>query len=87
MKKPGLTFMTLSQARQRHCLYNLRFFKPFSGNRKINELTSNGLHELRVDLTDFDGNSGYAKYSRFSVGDASTQYRLEVGGYSGNIGE
>ncbi|XP_076072706.1 uncharacterized protein LOC143044534 isoform X1 [Mytilus galloprovincialis] len=57
------------------------------GNRKINELTSNGLHELRVDLTDFDGNSGYAKYSRFSVGDASTQYRLEVGGYSGNIGQ
>ncbi|XP_071133111.1 fibrinogen C domain-containing protein 1-like [Mytilus edulis] len=56
------------------------------GNRKINELTSNGLHELRVDLTDFDGNSGYAKYSRFSVGDASTQYKLKVGGYSGNIG-
>ncbi|XP_063447243.1 fibrinogen-like protein A [Mytilus trossulus] len=56
------------------------------GNKKINELTSNGLYELRVDLTDFKGNGGYAKYSKFSVGNASTQYKLEVGGYSGNLG-
>ncbi|VDI74480.1 Hypothetical predicted protein [Mytilus galloprovincialis] len=56
------------------------------GNKKINELTSNGLYELRVDLTDFEGNGGFAKYSKFSVGNASTQYKLEVGGYSGNLG-
>ncbi|CAG2228957.1 Angiopoietin-related protein 1,Ficolin-1-A,Ryncolin-1,Tenascin-N,Angiopoietin-related protein 7,Ficolin-3,Fibroleukin,Ficolin-1,Ficolin-1-B,Angiopoietin-4,Tenascin-R,Ryncolin-2,Techylectin-5B,Microfibril-associat ed glycoprotein 4,Fibrinogen-like protein A,Ryncolin-3,Angiopoietin-2,Tenascin-X,Ficolin-2,Tenascin,Angiopoietin-related protein 2,Ryncolin-4 [Mytilus edulis] len=57
------------------------------GNKKINELMFNGLYELRVDLTDFEGNSGYAKYSKFSVGNASTQYKLEVGGYEGNLGE
>ncbi|CAC5371013.1 TN [Mytilus coruscus] len=53
------------------------------GNQKINDLTSNGLHELRVDLTDFKGNTEYAKYSTFSVGNVSTQYKLKVDGYSG----
>ncbi|XP_052069118.1 ryncolin-1-like [Mytilus californianus] len=57
------------------------------GNQKINELTSKGLHELRVDLTDFEGNTGYAKYSKFSVGNVSTKYKLEVGGYSGDLGD
>ncbi|CAG2250123.1 unnamed protein product [Mytilus edulis] len=57
------------------------------GNQKINELTSNGLNELRVEITDFDGNNGYAKYSTFSIGNVSTQYKLKVGGYSGNIGD
>ncbi|XP_052070595.1 fibrinogen C domain-containing protein 1-like [Mytilus californianus] len=57
------------------------------GNQKINELTSNGLHELRVDLTDFEGNTEYAKYSTFSVGNLSTQYKLEVDEYSGDLGD
>ena len=43
--------------------------------------------ELRVDIEDFDGNKGYAKYSEFFVGNASTKYELTVGGYSGNIGD
>ncbi|CAC5390192.1 Fibrinogen-like protein A,Ryncolin-4,Angiopoietin-related protein 7,Ficolin-3,Ficolin-1-B,Ficolin-2,Ryncolin-1,Tenascin-R,Fibrinogen-like protein 1,Ficolin-1,Fibrinogen C domain-containing protein 1-A,Tenascin-X,Tenascin-N,Ryncolin-3,Fibrinogen C domain-containing protein 1,Ryncolin-2,Techylectin-5B,Angiopoietin-related protein 2,Microfibril-associated glycoprotein 4,Tenascin,Fibrinogen C domain-containing protein 1-B [Mytilus coruscus] len=57
------------------------------GNRKINELTSKGRHELRVDLTDFDGNTGFAKYSTFCVGNGSTNYKLTVSGYSGNLGD
>ncbi|CAC5371014.1 Fibrinogen-like protein 1,Tenascin,Fibrinogen C domain-containing protein 1-A,Techylectin-5B,Ficolin-2,Tenascin-R,Ficolin-1,Fibrinogen C domain-containing protein 1-B,Fibrinogen C domain-containing protein 1 [Mytilus coruscus] len=57
------------------------------GNQKINELTSKGRHELRVDLTDFEGNAGYAKYSTFSVGNVSTQYKLNIGGYSGIVGD
>ncbi|CAC5413292.1 Fibrinogen-like protein A,Ryncolin-4,Angiopoietin-related protein 7,Ficolin-1-B,Ficolin-2,Ryncolin-1,Tenascin-R,Fibrinogen-like protein 1,Tenascin-X,Fibrinogen C domain-containing protein 1-A,Tenascin-N,Ryncolin-3,Tenascin,Fibroleukin,Fibrinogen C domain-containing protein 1,Ryncolin-2,Angiopoietin-related protein 6,Techylectin-5B,Angiopoietin-2,Angiopoietin-related protein 2,Microfibril-associated glycoprotein 4,Ficolin-1-A,Ficolin-1,Fibrinogen C domain-containing protein 1-B [Mytilus coruscus] len=56
------------------------------GNRKISELTSIGKHELRIDLTDFDGKTGFAKYSTFSVGNGSTNYTLTVDGYSGNLG-
>ncbi|CAC5413293.1 Fibrinogen-like protein A,Ryncolin-4,Angiopoietin-related protein 7,Ficolin-3,Ficolin-1-B,Ficolin-2,Ryncolin-1,Tenascin-R,Fibrinogen-like protein 1,Ficolin-1,Fibrinogen C domain-containing protein 1-A,Tenascin-X,Tenascin-N,Ryncolin-3,Fibrinogen C domain-containing protein 1,Ryncolin-2,Angiopoietin-related protein 6,Techylectin-5B,Angiopoietin-related protein 2,Ficolin-1-A,Tenascin,Fibrinogen C domain-containing protein 1-B [Mytilus coruscus] len=57
------------------------------GNRKINELTSTGKHELRIDLTDFVGNTGFAKYSTFFVGNGSSNYKLTVGGYSGSLGD
>ncbi|CAG2222401.1 Tenascin-R,Ryncolin-2,Ficolin-1-A,Ryncolin-1,Fibrinogen C domain-containing protein 1,Tenascin-N,Fibroleukin,Fibrinogen-like protein 1,Ficolin-2,Tenascin,Ficolin-1,Fibrinogen-like protein A,Ficolin-1-B,Microfibril-associated glycoprotein 4,Ryncolin-3,Ryncolin-4 [Mytilus edulis] len=56
------------------------------GNRKISDITSTGKYELRIDLTDFDGITGFAKYSTFSVGNASTNYILTVRGYNGNIG-
>ncbi|CAG2196069.1 Angiopoietin-related protein 1,Ficolin-1-A,Angiopoietin-1,Fibrinogen C domain-containing protein 1,Ryncolin-1,Tenascin-N,Angiopoietin-related protein 7,Ficolin-3,Fibrinogen C domain-containing protein 1-B,Fibroleukin,Fibrinogen-like protein 1,Ficolin-1,Ficolin-1-B,Angiopoietin-4,Tenascin-R,Ryncolin-2,Techylectin-5B,Fibrinogen C domain-containing protein 1-A,Microfibril-associated glycoprotein 4,Ryncolin-3,Angiopoietin-2,Tenascin-X,Ficolin-2,Tenascin,Angiopoietin-related protein 2,Techylectin-5A,Ryncolin-4 len=56
------------------------------GNRRINKLTAQGKYELRVDISDFNGNKAYAKYSKFAVGDASTNYRLTVAGYSGNAG-
>lgn len=59
----------------------------FSGNRKINELTSQGKYELRVDMSDFNGYKLFAKYSSFLVGNVTTKYKLKVGGYSGNSGE
>lgn len=43
-------------------------------------------YELRVDLEDFSGNKAYAKYSTFYIGDASTNYKLLVTGYSGTAG-
>lgn len=57
------------------------------GNQRVHTLTAQGKYELRVDIYDFDGNKAYAKYSTFSIGDASTNYRLSVGDYSGNAGE
>ncbi|CAG2196063.1 Tenascin-R,Ryncolin-2,Ficolin-3,Veficolin-1,Ryncolin-1,Fibrinogen C domain-containing protein 1-A,Fibrinogen C domain-containing protein 1,Fibrinogen C domain-containing protein 1-B,Fibroleukin,Ficolin-2,Tenascin,Ficolin-1,Fibrinogen-like protein A,Ryncolin-3,Angiopoietin-related protein 7,Angiopoietin-4,Ryncolin-4 [Mytilus edulis] len=57
------------------------------GNEKIHSLTKQGKYELRVDISDFNGNKAYATYSTFSVGDASTNYKLTVAGYSGNAGE
>ncbi|VDI83121.1 Hypothetical predicted protein [Mytilus galloprovincialis] len=57
------------------------------GNRRMNKLTSQGKYELRVDISDFNGNQAYAKYSTFVVGDASTNYKLTVAGYSGNAGD
>ena len=39
--------------------------------------------QLRVDLVDFEGRHKYARYSYFSVGNPSTNYKLSVGGYSG----
>ncbi|CAC5389862.1 Fibrinogen-like protein A,Ryncolin-4,Angiopoietin-related protein 7,Angiopoietin-related protein 1,Ficolin-3,Ficolin-1-B,Techylectin-5A,Ficolin-2,Ryncolin-1,Tenascin-R,Fibrinogen-like protein 1,Angiopoietin-1,Tenascin-X,Fibrinogen C domain-containing protein 1-A,Tenascin-N,Veficolin-1,Ryncolin-3,Tenascin,Fibroleukin, Fibrinogen C domain-containing protein 1,Ryncolin-2,Angiopoietin-related protein 6,Techylectin-5B,Angiopoietin-related protein 2,Angiopoietin-2,Microfibril-associated glycoprotein 4,Ficolin-1- len=57
------------------------------GNDKLNELTSQGSYELRVDLVDFNGDKAYAKYSTFSISDESTNYILTVNGYSGTAGD
>ncbi|XP_071177851.1 ficolin-2-like, partial [Mytilus edulis] len=54
---------------------------------KINKLTSQGKYELRVDMSDFNGNKLFAKYSSFLVGNVTTKYKLKVGGYSGNSGD
>ena len=40
-----------------------------------------------MDLEDFDGNIAYAYYSTFSIGDNTTNYKLNVGGYSGTAGK
>ena len=42
--------------------------------------------KLRVELGDWEGNSYYAEYSQFVVGDSSTNYRMNVSGYNGNAG-
>ena len=52
------------------------------GLDKIHRLTASAT-ELRVDLQDFEGNSAYAQYTSFSVGDAASKYILLVSGYSG----
>ena len=56
------------------------------GLDKIHRLTSTAT-QLRVDLKDFDGNSRYALYSSFSVGDSSSKYILLVSGYTGTAGD
>ena len=56
------------------------------GLDKINCLT-NTAASLYVNLEDFDGNKRFAKYSTFRVKDSSTQYALEIGGYSGDAGD
>ena len=56
------------------------------GLDKIHRLTSTAT-QLRVDLKDFDGNSRYALYASFSVGDSSSKYTLLVSGYTGNAGD
>ena len=55
------------------------------GLDKIHRLTSSGNYKLRVDLEDFEGNSAFAEYSLFAVGNEGTKYKLSVGGYSGKI--
>ena len=59
------------------------------GLSKIHRLTANTSHTsmLRVDLGDFDGNTAYAKYSTFRVGDSVSKYILTVSGYSGTAGD
>ena len=57
------------------------------GLGKINRLTKEQSNTLRVDLGDFDGNTSYAQYTTFSVGNSTTEYNLTVGGYSGTAGD
>ena len=55
------------------------------GLDKIHRLTSQTKNTLRVELEDFDGNTAYAEYDTFAVGNEADKYRLSVAGYTGNL--
>ncbi|XP_019614166.1 PREDICTED: fibrinogen-like protein 1 isoform X3 [Branchiostoma belcheri] len=57
------------------------------GLDKIYNLTSQNSYELYVELQDWEGNFTHAKYGTFSIGDESTDYTLNIGGYSGDAGD
>ena len=58
------------------------------GLDKINRFTEARItNTLRVELTDTQGNTAYAKYSTFNVGDGTTKYTLSIAGYSGTAGD
>ena len=57
------------------------------GLRKIHQLTQSGTWALRVDLEHFNGDSEYAIYDSFHIGDADSNYRLSIGSYSGTAGD
>ncbi|XP_048742418.2 ryncolin-1-like [Ostrea edulis] len=57
------------------------------GNDALHLLTKSGNNALRVDLQKFNGQKAYAKYSKFSVGDESSKYKLTVSGYKGTAGD
>ncbi|KAI8488332.1 negative regulation of lipoprotein lipase [Branchiostoma belcheri] len=57
------------------------------GLDKIHTLTSQNSYELYVELQDWEGNFAHAKYNTFSIGDESTDYTLNIGGYSGDAGD
>ena len=56
------------------------------GNDRIHKITSNGPHELRVELV-YKGRSSYARYGRFAFADEAHNYALTVGNYSGTAGD
>ena len=58
-----------------------------SGNDVIHLLTKNKPQRLRVELQTFSGEKGYAEYSTFAVGNETSKYKLNVSGFTGNIGE
>ncbi|XP_022097048.1 ficolin-1-like isoform X2 [Acanthaster planci] len=57
------------------------------GNDNLHRLTAQGDYRLRVDLEDFENNTRYAVYNSFRVANASTNYQLTVGNYSGTAGD
>ncbi|CAC5359343.1 Ryncolin-4,Fibrinogen C domain-containing protein 1-A,Techylectin-5B,Microfibril-associated glycoprotein 4,Ficolin-2,Ficolin-1,Fibrinogen C domain-containing protein 1-B,Fibrinogen C domain-containing protein 1 [Mytilus coruscus] len=56
-------------------------------NNFIHLLTSTGNYTLYIHLEDFEGNSAYAEYFEFSLGDPATDYTLNVKGYCGSAGD
>ncbi|XP_063446810.1 fibrinogen C domain-containing protein 1-like [Mytilus trossulus] len=56
------------------------------GNIKMHSLTSHGQYEMRIDLTDFEGNHAFAKYKHFKIGAESTKFKLTANGYYGTAG-
>ncbi|XP_071801477.1 uncharacterized protein [Asterias amurensis] len=57
------------------------------GNDNLHRLTAQGEYELRVDLSDFESESRFAKYDSFSVADVNDKYRMTLGVYSGTAGD
>ncbi|XP_019616680.1 PREDICTED: uncharacterized protein LOC109464187 [Branchiostoma belcheri] len=53
------------------------------GLGKIHSLTTRKRNELFVYLEDWEKNTRFARYSTFSVGDASSKYTAAIRGYSG----
>ncbi|XP_077011874.1 tenascin-R isoform X2 [Tamandua tetradactyla] len=56
------------------------------GLDSIHRITSQGRYELRVDMRDGQ-EAAFAHYSRFSVEDSRSLYRLRIGGYNGTAGD
>ena len=56
------------------------------GLEKLHRLTNNGDWLLRIEINDTYGDTGYAEYTNFAIGDESTNYRLSIGDYSGTAG-
>lgn len=56
------------------------------GNELLHVITKQGWYQLRVDMSDFEGNSRYAKYMIFAVGNVASGYQLRISGYSGDAG-
>ena len=63
----------------------------YFGNENLYVLTLQSLYpkgsQLRIDMTDWEGNKIYAKYSLFQVGNEQTKYRMHVSGFTGNGGD
>ncbi|CAH1239319.1 TNR [Branchiostoma lanceolatum] len=57
------------------------------GLDKMHNLAAQNSYELYIELGDWEGNFAHAKYDTFSIGDASTDYTLHIGSYSGDAGD
>ncbi|KFB49729.1 hypothetical protein ZHAS_00018382 [Anopheles sinensis] len=57
------------------------------GLKYLHQLTSTRKHELMVEVKDYNGNYGYAKYDHFEVGSEAQKFVLKRGSYSGTAGD
>lgn len=55
------------------------------GNDNLHRLAASS-SVLRIDLIANTGQTGYAKYGGFTVGDETTKFRWDMNSYQGNIG-
>ena len=57
------------------------------GLQNIFRLTRNQRMILRIDMESFDGDTAYAVYDSFAVGNAESNYQLTIGNYTGTAGD
>ena len=57
------------------------------GNDRLSQLTLSGPYKLRFDLQLSNHSWYWAEYSRFTVLGESSNYTIQVSGYSGNAGD
>ncbi|KFB49711.1 AGAP011225-PA-like protein [Anopheles sinensis] len=57
------------------------------GLKYLHWLTSARKYELLVEMKDYNGSYGYARYDRFKVGSEAQNFYLKVGNYSGTAGD
>ncbi|XP_058127816.1 angiopoietin-4-like [Anopheles ziemanni] len=57
------------------------------GLKYLHQLTSTRKHELMVEVKDYDGNYGYAKYDHFEIGSEAEKFVLKIGNYIGTAGD
>ncbi|CAC5401609.1 Fibrinogen-like protein A,Angiopoietin-related protein 7,Angiopoietin-related protein 1,Ficolin-1-B,Techylectin-5A,Ficolin-2,Fibrinogen-like protein 1-like protein,Ryncolin-1,Tenascin-R,Fibrinogen-like protein 1,Fibrinogen C domain-containing protein 1-A,Tenascin-N,Ryncolin-3,Tenascin,Techylectin-like protein,Fibrinogen C domain-containing protein 1,Ryncolin-2,Techylectin-5B,Angiopoietin-related protein 2,Angiopoietin-2,Microfibril-associated glycoprotein 4,Ficolin-1,Fibrinogen C domain-containing protein len=57
------------------------------GNDNLHYITEQGLYKVRLDFEDYSGNTAYAIYDRFNVGDEGTNYLLSISDYHGTAGD
>ncbi|XP_019556332.2 ryncolin-1 [Aedes albopictus] len=56
------------------------------GLERLHKLTQNNPMTLMVEIEDYDGNYGYARYDEFEIGNEDEKYVLEqLSGYSGSL--
>ncbi|KAI5108536.1 angiopoietin-2 precursor, partial [Silurus meridionalis] len=57
------------------------------GNEYISKLTNEQQYVLRIELTDWDGNTAFSQYEEFSLSNEEQKYRIHLKGYSGTAGK
>ncbi|XP_070563076.1 fibrinogen C domain-containing protein 1-like [Ptychodera flava] len=57
------------------------------GNDRLFRLTNQKKYRLRVDMEDMDGNTAFAVYEYFRIGDELSHYKLVLGPFTGTAGD
>ncbi|XP_051273063.1 angiopoietin-2a [Dicentrarchus labrax] len=57
------------------------------GNEFVSRLTIQQSYKLRIQLSDWEGNSGFSQYDQFSLDSEAQNYRIHLKGFSGTAGK
>ncbi|KAF3708299.1 Angiopoietin-2 [Channa argus] len=71
--------------------YKMGFGEPteefWLGNEFVFRLTNQQSYKLRIQLSDWEGNSGFSQYDEFLLDSEAQNYRIHFKGYSGTAGK
>ena len=48
-------------------------------------MTQNGSYKARFEIVSSDGKEGWAEYSTFNIGSESSEYKLSISWFAGNV--